>query len=101
MGQFDIIRLGADRIGLAIEFLGKKVETTTDRAAFRYEFTRLGDVGLKPVELFADVSPARDQNCFLVQPIRVETRGSLKQHCNLFGDARPYGFRAAAWGGFC
>ena len=30
LGQLDIVRLGADRVGLAIEFLGEKIEPPAD-----------------------------------------------------------------------
>jgi hypothetical protein len=74
IGQLDVVRLRADRVGFAIELLGEEVEPASDRAAVADQPLRLRDVRRQPVDLLADVGLAGDQDRLLVQPVGIETR---------------------------
>src|SRR6478672_1021276 len=89
IGQRDIVRFRADRIGLAIELLRQKIEPATDGAAVCDQPFGLFDMRGKPVELLADVGLARDQDRLLMQPVRIESIRCVEQRRDLFGDPRP------------
>src|SRR4051812_37323586 len=67
IGEFDVVRLGAQGIRFAVEFLGQEIEPAADRAAVSHELPSLRDMGGEPVEFFANVGLAGEQDGFLMQ----------------------------------
>src|SRR5207253_7315329 len=64
IGQFEIVRLGAAGIDLAVELLRQKIQPPADRAALAEHFAGLRDVRGNAVELFANVGFRGDQQRF-------------------------------------
>ena len=62
-----------------MQLLRQKVELAADRAAIRQELLRLRDMRNKTVELLADIGFGSKQDGLLIEPIRIETLGSLEQ----------------------
>ena len=59
IGQFHVVRFGAERVGFAVELLRQKIEPPPDRAAAGEKLARLRDMRREPVELLADVGLGR------------------------------------------
>ena len=87
-GQRDVVRLGAEGVGLAAELLGEEIEPPADRPALVDEGAGGGDMRLQPVELLADVRPGGDEDRLLVQPVLVEAARDLHQRRDAFGEPR-------------
>ncbi len=68
-------RLGAERVGLAVELLHQEVELAPDRPVAGDQRARRRDVRLQPVELLGHVGLHRDQRQLLRQPRLVDRRG--------------------------
>src|SRR5262245_50043630 len=62
IGELHVVRLGAQRVGLAVELLCQEVEPAADRAAVAEHLAGLRHVGGEPVELLADVGLGGDQD---------------------------------------
>src|SRR5262245_60005579 len=62
IGELEIVRLGAQRVGLAVELLRQEVEPAADRAAVAQHLARLRHVRGEPVELLAHVGLAGHQD---------------------------------------
>src|ERR1700722_2932432 len=71
-GQAHVIGLGAKRARLPPQLLGQEIEPAPDRSPLVDQRPRGGDMGLEPVELFADVSLGREQNGLLVEAVLIE-----------------------------
>ena len=54
-GEPAVVRLGAERVDLAVELLGEEVEPASDRAALRPAGARGRDMRVQPVDLLADI----------------------------------------------
>src|ERR1700722_20000444 len=78
-GERDIVRLGAERVGLSRQLLRQKVETTSDRAAGAYQLPRGGDMSRQPVEFFADVRLGRQEDRLLMQTVLVEAAACVEK----------------------
>src|SRR6516165_545542 len=96
IGELDVVGLGAQRVGFAIELLGEEIEPATDRSARRDQMADLRHVGGKTVELLADVGLACDQNRLLMQPVGIEAGRRIEQGRHLLGNARLDRLRAPA-----
>src|SRR5207253_1562895 len=66
------VRLGAQGIRFAIEFLRQKIELAADGAAAAEQHARGSDMRLQPVDLLVDVGLGGEEGRFLMQPDRVE-----------------------------
>src|SRR3546814_3056460 len=64
-GQLHVDRLGAQRVGLAVELLAEEVELAADGAALVEQLARRLDVCGQAVELLADVGLAGEHGEFL------------------------------------
>ena len=100
VGQLDVVRLRAQRIGFAVELLRQEVELAPDRAAGIDQPARLRHMGDEPVELLADVGLGGDQDRLLMQAVGIEAGRGLEQRADLLGEPRLDRFRAAAGRGF-
>src|ERR1700730_56683 len=96
--QARVVRLSAQRIGLARKFLGKEVEPAAGRAALRQKFAGRGGVRGKTVQFFPDIGLGRQHQSLLVQTILVEIRVSGKKSKRL-REARPDRLGLAGRGG--
>jgi hypothetical protein len=65
-GRFGGDRFGRQCIGLTVELLHEKVETTTHWTLRREAPPDLPDVGINAIDLFSDIGFAGEQNDFLV-----------------------------------
>src|SRR5262249_14195754 len=83
VAQLHVLRLGAQRVRFAFEFVRKEVESTADGSAIGDQPLDLRDVGREPVELLADIGFAGDQDRLLMQPIGIEAVGRIEQHRHL------------------
>src|SRR6476660_4545790 len=63
IGQRHVVRLGADRVGLAIELLREEIETAADGTTFCDQPLGVPDMRGEPVDLLADIGLAGDQDC--------------------------------------
>src|SRR5690349_20450158 len=78
-GEADIGALGAERIGLAVEFLAEEVELAPDRAALGHQIARRRNMGVEPVQLLAHIRLAGENRGFLRQTVLVQRRQALQQ----------------------
>ena len=58
--KFEIVRLGAAGIDLAVEFLRQEIEPPSDRTALADHLAGLRDMRGDPVQFFADIGLGRD-----------------------------------------
>ena len=72
IGEFDIVRLGAERVDLAIKLLREEIEPPADGAAAGNEFACLRNVRREPIQLFAHVRLRSHQDRLLMQPVGIE-----------------------------
>ena len=75
IGELDVVRLGAKRIGFPVELLREKIEAAADRSALPHEQPSLRHVRGQAVKLLTDIGLGRDQDRFLMQPVRIEALG--------------------------
>src|SRR5690242_16530562 len=68
-GEADIGTLGAERVGLAVEFLAEEVELAPDGAALGDEVARRRDMGVQPVQLLAHIGLAGKHRGLLCKAI--------------------------------
>src|ERR1700722_10104659 len=71
-GQAHVIGLGAERARLPRQLLGEEIEPPSDWPPLVDQRPRGGDMGLEPVELFADVSLGREEDRLLVEAVLAE-----------------------------
>src|SRR5215475_11512692 len=72
VGKRHVVRLGAERIGFAVELLRQEVEPSPDRFAVGDQALGLRDMRGQAIELLANVGLAGDQDRFLMQPVRIK-----------------------------
>src|SRR5689334_670249 len=68
-GQLDVRRLGAERIGLAVELLAEKIETPASGATLGKQLARCRYVCDKPIKLLADIAARHHQCRLLSEPL--------------------------------
>src|SRR5207302_67978 len=86
IGELDVIRLGAQRVGLALQLLREEIQPAPDGTAACQQISALVHMRSKSIQLLADVGLGGNQNCFLMQTIRIETVGNAKQRRDLLGE---------------
>ena len=74
-----IARLGAQRVGLAVELLGEEIEPPAGRLARGEQLARAGDMGAEPLQFLLDVRPRRQHGRLLVKAAFVEAGTRLQQ----------------------
>src|SRR5690349_1374650 len=79
VGEADIGALGAERVGLAVEFLAEEIELAPDRAPFGDEIARRRDMRGEPVQFLAHVGLAGEDRGFLSQAVLIERVEALQQ----------------------
>ena len=75
IGELHIVRLGAQRVGFAIELLSQEIEPAADRAAVGDQPLACATCERKPIKLLADVGLAGDQDRLLMQAVGIEAVG--------------------------
>mgnify|MGYP001800263281 CR=1 FL=1 len=76
--QFGILRLGAERIGLAVELLHQEIELAPDRPALPQQVARGFDMGVQAVDFFGHVRLYRQHGQFLRHAVRVGAIGVVE-----------------------
>src|SRR3546814_7430979 len=92
-GQLHVDRLGAQRVGLAVELLAEEVELAADGAALVEQLARRLDVCGQAVELLADVGLAGEHGEFLSEAIFGDTGALLQQQRKLLRQALAQSLR--------
>ena len=77
--DIDGVRLRAQRIGFAIEFLSKKIELAADGPRFAQNFARGSNVGRQPRQLLFNIGARRNQDRFLMQAVFVQSLIGIHQ----------------------
>ena len=95
IGEFDIARLGAQSVGLAVELLREKIEPPADGPAVFDEMPRRRHMGGEAIKFFAHVGFGRDHDRFLVQTVGIETLGLREKVGDLLGQPGANGLRPA------
>ena len=72
IGQLARGRLGAERVGLAVELLRQEVELAADRAVLRQERASGRHMGAEAVQLLGDIGLDRDERELLLQTALVD-----------------------------
>jgi hypothetical protein len=90
-----VIRFRAKRVGLAIEFLGKKIKTPPDGATSRQEFSRRGNVRIEAIDFFADIGAGCEQHGLLMEAVGIERRRRAEQSFDLLGESGADGIARA------
>ena len=90
-GEIEVLGLGAQGVGLAIELLGKEIETPPNDAATVYQFPRLGDMSAESVDLFADVGLGDHDGYILCKSIFGKCMVAGQKFLQLFLDAGANG----------
>src|SRR5580704_8912916 len=75
--QGDVVRLGAERIGLARQFLREKIEPPADWPAGAHQFARRRHMGRQPIELLANIGLGGQKHRLLMKAVLVEAAAGL------------------------
>src|SRR5262245_4502658 len=67
-----VVGLGAERIGLAIKFLGEEVELAADGPVLAEQLASRADMGAQPLQLLLDVGAGSNEHGLLMQAHWIE-----------------------------
>src|SRR5262249_32810418 len=88
IGEIDVVRFGAQGVGLAVELLGEEVEPPADGAVLAEQMARLRHVSDAAIGSLGVVGLGGDEKGFRVQPVGIETLRGVEQLRALLGKPR-------------
>ena len=94
----DGVRLRAQCVGLAVEFLGEKIELPSDGSAFDQNIASGRDVSRQALQFLFDVGAGRDQHGFLVKAVVVQRGRRIHETADRVFQAAHDCFRCARRG---